>query len=49
MLWYPDSAFAYRWEAYDNYVPSAGYGIFHKYSFLPDEAREGVVDPMLTN
>ncbi len=47
MLWYPESTFAYRWQAYDNYRPSAGYGIFHKYSFLPDAVRTGVVDPLL--
>lgn len=41
MLWYPDGLFAYRWESYDNYVSSAGYGIFNKYSFLPGEGREG--------
>lgn len=46
MLWYPQSTFAYRWEAYDNYIPSSGYGIFHKYSFMSDEAREGLADPM---
>jgi peptide/nickel transport system substrate-binding protein len=39
MLWYPDGMFAYRWEAYDNYESSPGYGIYHKYSFLPNEAR----------
>lgn len=47
MLWYPESTFAYRWDKFDNYVPSAGYGIFHKYSFLPPEAREDVVDPLI--
>ncbi|NKQ40598.1 MAG: ABC transporter substrate-binding protein [Sulfurovum sp.] len=41
MLWYPDGIFAYNWKAYDNYVSSAGYGIFHKYSFLPSKSREG--------
>lgn len=41
MLWYPDGIFAYNWQAYDNYVSSAGYGIFHKYSFLPSAGREG--------
>lgn len=46
MLWYPDGIFAYRWEAYDNYVSSAGYGIFHKYSFLPSEGREGTSDAL---
>ncbi|MEM6740301.1 MAG: ABC transporter substrate-binding protein [Pseudomonadota bacterium] len=49
MLWYPESTFAYRWEAFDNYVPSAGYGIFHKYSFLPETARGGVADPLVGN
>ncbi|MEM7023461.1 MAG: ABC transporter substrate-binding protein [Pseudomonadota bacterium] len=49
MLWYPESTFAYRWEAFDNYVPSAGYGIFHKYSFLPEDVRGEVVDPLLTD
>ncbi|WP_349369115.1 ABC transporter substrate-binding protein [Salinarimonas sp.] len=47
MLWYPESTFAYRWESFDAYVPSAGYGIFHKYSFLPQEVREAIADPML--
>ncbi len=47
MLWYPESVFAYRWDSYDNYAPSAGYGIFHKYSFLPEEVREGTVDPLI--
>ncbi|MEO0385560.1 MAG: ABC transporter substrate-binding protein [Pseudomonadota bacterium] len=46
MLWYPESVFAYRWEAFDNYVPSAGYGIFHKYSFLPDPIRTQIADPL---
>lgn len=39
MLWYPDGIFAYRWQAYDNYQPSSGYGIYHKYSFLLNESR----------
>lgn len=47
MLWYPESTFAYRWDKFDNYIPSAGYGIFHKYSFLPEAARDGVADPMI--
>ncbi|MEL7029735.1 MAG: ABC transporter substrate-binding protein, partial [Pseudomonadota bacterium] len=46
MLWYPESTFAYRWQSYDNYIPSSGYGLFHKYSFMSDEAREGLADPM---
>lgn len=46
MLWYPDGIFAYNWEKYDNYVSSAGYGIFHKYSFLPSQGRDGTSDPL---
>lgn len=46
MLWYPDGYFAYRWEAYDNYVSSAGYGIFNKYSFLPKQGRDGTSQPL---
>jgi peptide/nickel transport system substrate-binding protein len=46
MLWYPDGLFAYRWQSYDNYVSTAGYGIYHKYSFLPDAAREGFTVPV---
>ena len=49
MLWYPETVFAYRWQSYDNYAPSAGYGVFHKYSFLPDTLRGDTVDPLLTN
>lgn len=44
VLWYPDGIFAYRWEAYDNYESSPGYGIYHKYSFLPNEARGETVE-----
>lgn len=47
MMWYPDGYFAYRWDKYDNYVSSSGYGIFHKYSFLSDEARAGIVDELV--
>ena len=46
MLWYPDGLFAYNWKAYDNYVSSAGYGIFHKYSFLPSKSRKGTSEPL---
>lgn len=46
MLWYPDGIFAYRWEKYDNYVSSAGYGIFNKYSFLPKQGREGTSEAL---
>jgi len=46
MLWYPDGIFAYNWKAYDNYVSSAGYGIFHKYSFLPSDSRKGTSEAL---
>ncbi|WP_319529941.1 ABC transporter substrate-binding protein [uncultured Cohaesibacter sp.] len=46
MLWYPDGLFAYRWKSYDNYASSAGYGIFHKYSFLPRPDRQDVVEEL---
>jgi peptide/nickel transport system substrate-binding protein len=52
MLWYPDGLFAYRWQSYDNYVSTSGYGIYHKYSFLQDVARQGFtvpVDKLLTD
>jgi peptide/nickel transport system substrate-binding protein len=48
MLWYPDGLFAYRWQSYDNYVSTSGYGIYHKYSFLPDAARAGFTAPVDT-
>ena len=46
MLWYPDGLFAYRWQSYDNYVSTSGYGIYQKYSFLQDAAREGFTVPV---
>lgn len=46
MLWYPDGLYAYRWQAYDNYVSSFGYGVFHKYSFLDAAGREGTSEPL---
>jgi peptide/nickel transport system substrate-binding protein len=46
MLWYPDGLFAYRWQSYDNYVSTSGYGIYHKYSFLQDAARAGFTVPV---
>ncbi len=42
-LWFPPGLWAYRWESYDNYVVAVGYGIFHKYSFLPHELSEDIV------
>ncbi|ODT66462.1 MAG: hypothetical protein ABS75_27175 [Pelagibacterium sp. SCN 63-23] len=44
MLWYPDGIFAYRWKSYDNYASSVGYGIYNKYSFLPEAGRIGTSD-----
>lgn len=43
MLWYPKGLWAYRWKSYDNYQVSPGYGIFHKWSFLPKEVRGNTV------
>ena len=34
-VYYPDEYFAYRPAAYDGWVESRGYGIVHKWSFLP--------------
>jgi peptide/nickel transport system substrate-binding protein len=42
-LYYPTSSFAYRPAAYDRWVESPGFGIVHKWSFLPAEARVGAV------
>ncbi len=43
MLWYPRSLFAYRWQRFDGFAAAAGYGIFHKYSFLPAAQRKDLV------
>jgi peptide/nickel transport system substrate-binding protein len=42
-LYYPTSIFAYRPAAYDNWVESPGFGIVHKWSLLPAQARAGTV------
>ena len=42
-LYYPASTFAYRPAAYDHWVESPGFGIVHKWSFLPAKARVGAV------
>ncbi len=34
-LYYPDTTFAYRPEAYDGWIPVDGHGIFHKWSLVP--------------
>ena len=41
-LYYPEEVFAYNATVYDQYVESLGYGIVHKYSFLPEETRQAV-------
>jgi hypothetical protein len=44
MLWYPEGFFAYNNTRYDNYSVIMGENdIFHKYSFIPNEARKGFV------
>jgi peptide/nickel transport system substrate-binding protein len=42
-LYYPTSSFAFRPAAYNSWVESPGFGIVHKWSFLPAEARVGAV------
>ena len=44
-LYYPTATFAYRPAAYDNWVESPGFGIVHKWSFLPEPARAGALVP----
>jgi peptide/nickel transport system substrate-binding protein len=44
MLYYPEGYFAYNNTRYDNYSVIMGENdLFHKYSFLPNKAREGFV------
>jgi peptide/nickel transport system substrate-binding protein len=44
MLWYPEGFFAYNNTRYDNYSVIMGENdIFHKYSFIPNEARKPFV------
>lgn len=38
-LYYPETTFAYRPEAYDGWVPVDGHGIFHKWSLIPEAAE----------
>ncbi len=42
-LYYPVSRFAYRPASYDQWAESPGFGIVHKWSFLPPAARAGAV------
>ena len=39
LLLYPDGAYAYWSDVYDNWAFMAGQGVFHKLSFLDEEAR----------
>lgn len=40
VLYYPETNWAYRPEAYDRWAESPGYGIMHKWSFLPEEVAD---------
>lgn len=35
-LYYPDTVYAYDASAYDRWIPVAGHGIHHKWSFIPE-------------
>jgi peptide/nickel transport system substrate-binding protein len=39
MLLYPDAVYAYRPAVFDGWLFMSGQGVFHKLSFLPDDAR----------
>jgi peptide/nickel transport system substrate-binding protein len=39
LLLYPDGAYAYWSDVYDGWTFMTGQGVFHKLSFLPEEAR----------
>ncbi|ALS24974.1 MULTISPECIES: ABC transporter substrate-binding protein [Paenibacillus] len=40
VLYYPTENYAYRADKFDRWVESPGFGIIHKYSLLPEEARK---------
>lgn len=40
VLYYPEENLAYRPEAYNRWAESPGYGILHKWSFLPEEVAD---------
>lgn len=42
-LWYPEENWAFRPKAFDRWAESPGYGIVHKWSFLPKDVRRGAV------
>jgi peptide/nickel transport system substrate-binding protein len=39
LLLYPDGAYAYASDVYDGWTFMAGQGVFHKLSFLAEDAR----------
>ena len=45
VLWYPQEDWAFRPAAYDLWAESPGFGIIHKWSLLPPEARGSSVRP----
>ncbi len=47
-LYYPRERWAFRSSAFRGWVESPGFGIVHKWSFLPAEARRGVTTHELT-
>lgn len=38
-LWYPETRFAFNPDAHDAWAESPGFGIHHKWSLLPEDAR----------
>lgn len=43
VVYYPTETWAYRPAAFDQWAEARGFGIVHKWSFLPAEARAGAV------
>lgn len=44
-LYYPDTTFAYRPNAYEGWIPVKGHGIFHKWSLVPEASEKLDVEP----
>ncbi|MEY7850634.1 ABC transporter substrate-binding protein [Natrarchaeobius sp. A-rgal3] len=42
-LWYEKPRFAFDPDAFDSWAESPGFGIHHKWSFLPEDARESAI------
>lgn len=42
-IWFPENHVAVRPEAYDKWAESPGFGVHHKWSFLPEDVRENAV------